>query len=67
MANPLATRGQTQTQRRNLVQEFAEFRRTFKGDPNAKLNELLSSGQVTQQQVDNIMGLLSAVRGYRKK
>ena len=37
----------------NMIQQFQSFMQQMKGkDPNAMLQELVSSGQVSQQQLD---------------
>ena len=34
--------------------EFNKFRSSFKGDPKAKVQELLNSGQMTQEQFNQL-------------
>lgn len=36
----------------NLVSQYHNFRKTFNGDPQKKIQEMLNSGQITQAQVD---------------
>ena len=36
----------------NLIQQYKQFRQTFQGDPQQKIQEMLSSGQITQEQVN---------------
>lgn len=36
----------------NLIQQYKQFRQTFQGDPQKKVQEMLSSGQITQEQVN---------------
>ena len=36
----------------DLMKRFAEFQRTFKGDPQQMVQQLLNSGRVTQEQVN---------------
>ena len=36
----------------NLIQQYKQFRQTFQGDPQQKVQEMLSSGQITQEQVN---------------
>lgn len=38
----------------NLIQRFNDFKRTFSGDPKATVENLLSSGRMTQQQYDQL-------------
>jgi hypothetical protein len=37
----------------NFMQRLNYLKQTFKGDPNQKIQELLNSGKVTQQDYDN--------------
>ena len=39
-----------------MLQQFKEFRQTFQGDPKAKVQELLNSGQMTQAQFNELQG-----------
>ena len=39
----------------NMIQQFAEFKRQFAGrDPQAMVQQLLQSGQMSQQQYDQL-------------
>jgi hypothetical protein len=35
-----------------LIQQFQQFRRNFKGDPRQQVQDLLNSGKMTQEQLD---------------
>lgn len=35
-----------------LASQFGDFAKNFKGDPQERINQMLSSGQVTKQQLD---------------
>ena len=35
-----------------IVQQFNEFRNTFKGDARAEVEKLVNSGQISQQQLN---------------
>lgn len=37
-----------------LVRQFEEFRRNFKGDPKAEFMRLVQSGQISQQQLNQL-------------
>ena len=39
-------------QQNDIMKRFAEFQRTFKGDPQQMVQQLLNSGRVTQEQVN---------------
>ena len=55
----------------NMIQQFQSFMQQMKGkDPNAMLQELVSSGQVSQQQLDQaqkqaqqMQGMFEGMRG----
>ncbi len=36
----------------NMIQQYRQFRQTFQGDPQQKIQEMLKNGQITQSQVD---------------
>lgn len=38
----------------NMLQQFIMFNNNFKGDPKAKAEELLSTGQMTQEQFQQL-------------
>lgn len=38
----------------NMITQFNQFRSTFQGDPRAKVQELLNSGQMSQQQYNQL-------------
>lgn len=44
--NPLYS----QMNNNNLLQRFMQFKQTFRGDPQAQVQQLLNSGRVTQDQ-----------------
>ena len=44
--NPLYS----QMNNNNLLQRFMQFKQTFRGDPQAQVQQLLNSGTVTQDQ-----------------
>lgn len=35
-----------------LVQQFQQFKNTFRGDPQQQIQQLLNSGKISQQQYD---------------
>ena len=72
MANPLinllgASSKGVSSGNKSIVQQFIEFKNSFKGDPQQKLNELISSGRVTQEQVDQATQLANLIKGYSKR
>lgn len=38
----------------NMMAQFNQFRQNFRGDPKQKVQELLNSGQMSQQQFDQL-------------
>lgn len=51
MSNPLYQQiGNPQMGNGNILQRFQQFRQMFQGDPRAQVQQLLNSGQVSQQQ-----------------
>ena len=55
----------------NMVQQFTQFMQTMRGkDPNQMINELISSGRVSQEQLNQVQnqarqmeGMFSSIRG----
>lgn len=41
----------------NMMNQFNEFRNNFRGDPKQKVQELLNSGRMTQQQFNQLSQL----------
>lgn len=48
MFNPFANIQQT-------MQQFNEFRQNFQGDPKAQVQQMLNSGQMSQEQLNGII------------
>ena len=54
MANPIyQTFGNPQG---NIINEFNRFRASFRGDPKQEVQRLLQSGQMTQEQLNELQG-----------
>lgn len=53
MSNPLYEQ-MNQTNIRRLQQDFEVFRRNFRGDPKAQVQEMLRNGTMTQAQFDEL-------------
>lgn len=47
----------------NLIQQFNQFKSTFQGDPKQQVQNLLNSGQMTQEQFTQ---LSSMARDFEK-
>lgn len=56
MSNPLfqAFGGGQNNQLAQLVQQFQQFRNTFRGDPQQEVQKLLQSGKISQQQLNQL-------------
>lgn len=69
MANPLMNilGVSSQTRNKSIVEQFRDFRNSFKGDPQAKINEMLSSGQITQSQLNQATEMAKMVQVMLKK
>lgn len=39
-------------QGRNLLQQIGEFKKTFSGDPRQAVQQMINSGRISQQQVN---------------
>lgn len=52
----------------NVINQFNQFQSTFQGDPKQKVQELLNSGQMTQNQfnqLSNMAQMFQALLGRR--
>lgn len=47
----------------SILQQFQNFRSTFTGDPKAKVQELLNSGKMTQDQLERLEAMASSYKG----
>lgn len=50
MFNPFVNMAQT-------MQQFQQFKQNFQGDPQQQIQQMLNSGQITQDQLNKIMPL----------
>ena len=51
MSNPLfGMMGGNQPQMNGLMQRFQQFKQAFSGDPKQRVQDLLNSGRISQQQ-----------------
>lgn len=71
MPNPLVgmlNRGKMNTSnQKSISAQFKEFKASFTGDPQARINELIASGRVSQAQVDQATQLANLIKGYVRK
>lgn len=71
MPNPLVgmlNRGKMNTSnQKSISAQFKEFKSSFTGDPQARINELIASGRVSQAQVDQATQLANLIKWYVRK
>lgn len=56
MFNPFANMAQT-------MQQFQQFRQNFQGDPRQQVQQMLNSGQITQEQLNQIIPMAQQLYG----
>ena len=67
--NPLYNMyGKTQSQNNgnDIFSKFNQFKENFTGDPRAKVQELLNSGQMTQEQFNMLSSMAQSFMNNRK-
>lgn len=66
MANPLmGLLGGSNPQPNNfigLIQQFQQFKQNFKGDPRQQVQDLLNSGKMTQEQLDQYTSMAQSLQ-----
>ena len=50
----------------NMMQEFQKFKQNFQGDPKAQVQQMLSSGQITQEQFNKASQIASQMMKFMK-
>lgn len=45
-----------------FIQQFQEFKRNFKGDPRQQVQDLLNSGRMTQEQLDQCTSMAQSLQ-----
>ena len=50
----------------NILQQFNQFRSTFHGDPRAQVQQMLSTGQMSQAQFNQIAKMATQIRRSMK-
>ena len=50
----------------NLIQQFQQFRNTFKGDPRQQVQQLLNSGRVSQEQYNKAVQMANMFQNMIK-
>lgn len=46
----------------SMMQKFNQFRSTFQGDPRAEVQRLLNSGEMTQQQYNQLQSMATQLQ-----
>lgn len=68
MSNPLLSlSGVVNKRPKSIVEQFRDFKSSFKGDPQARINELLASGKITQEQLNQATEMANMIKGMMKK
>ena len=61
--NPLYERfGSQPSQNQSMLQQFNQFASNFRGDPKAKVEELIRSGQMTKEQFSEYSQMATTLR-----
>jgi hypothetical protein len=45
-----------------LIQQFQQFKKNFKGDPRQQVQDLLNSGKMTQEQLDQCTSMARSLQ-----
>lgn len=49
-----------------LINQFQQFKNTFNGDPRQQVQQMLNSGQITQEQYNNAVQLANQFSRFLK-
>lgn len=49
-----------------IIQKFNEFKQQFKGNPQEEVQKLISSGQMSQQQLNQLQATASQFQNFLK-
>lgn len=50
----------------NFLNQFNQFKRTFNGDPQQTINEMLKNGQINQSQLDQAKQMAEQIQSMMK-
>lgn len=50
----------------NFMQQFNQFKQNFQGDPKAQVQQMLNSGQITQEQFNQMANMATQIQKYLK-
>ena len=48
----------------NMMRQFEEFKKNFQGDPQAKIQQMLNSGQISQQQYNMAVQKANMIKSF---
>lgn len=65
MANPLFNL-LNQGNQQDMQSQFDQFKRTVQGDPKAMVQQLMNSGQMSQEQFQQLSVMANGLRGILK-
>lgn len=66
MANLFNALGSNIENMQGLLQQFQQFKQTFNGDPQKQVQQMLSSGQISQEQYNNAVQLAKTLQQFMK-
>lgn len=49
-----------------MMQQFQQFRQSFKGDPRQEVERLLQSGRISQDQLNQVQQMARQFQGFLK-
>ena len=49
-----------------MIQQFNQFKKTFQGDPKAEVQKLLTSGKLSQQQLNQLQSMAQQFQQFLK-
>jgi len=64
MSNPIYE--QYGRQQNNLLQQFEQFKKTFSGNPQQIIQQMLNSGRITQDQLNQAIRIANQYKGLLK-
>lgn len=50
----------------DMIAQLNQFRQTFQGDPQREVQRLLATGQMTQQQYNQLAGMANQIMQFMK-
>ena len=65
MSNPLYNKFQNNNQNQNIMQQFQQFKQSFQGNPQDQVQQLLNSGKMSQQQLNQLQQMAQKMFGCK--